>query len=1624
MAVCAICLLHVTDLEGHLKSQHSLKYNQVLQLAAKIKDERKLKVVKRLLMGKWLKGKKEVLPKPEDREQERVLKPRDNVNSCDECGVQYHSRKEKYMHPYFHMGADVNRKAWEHSHHILQPFLLTTHEHGEYACQSFNVPLLPNVALSEEYIRKDLKKILEVIGGRQFKVKVGVSRILRHNPSGRLQFFTCEHDGECVVAKTGTRSAVYNHKISSYEDIKTLAAELANTDMEGALERDRADTSYSLVCPTNIRYYVFKLDYLVGARPYQLPRWVVQKQCLIDLRTRQDRFYNNLCLFRCIAYHSLHEDERDATEKLTEINNKSLFMCQKYMDDKDGEWDYQAPLQQQAIVDRGALVQFPGIHMREMANVERFFQLDIYIYQATEDGKKMKIIYMPAGEGEHTGHKPLHLLFLTPNELIGEQLGTGHFVYINSFKTLCKCYVCSGCNRNFTDYKRCWHHMKYTCNKKNNGRKDVFPGRISTTNCSLIEKLFRVGVTVDEDLLYYKDYITFDFESLLEPQPEVEDDEGRKTTVLSKHIPVSVGLCTSHDDIDPMYVCDGNPQSLIKQFLMCLLLLRRRMVKRLFEKYKNVFAELVDMIQVERMMLLYEQNDCHIDNVPEQFREEIEIQLTWVDEDKTSPDFVKPREKWIENLIQIKKQLENYIRAVVCLGFNSAKYDIKIIAPYMIPLMLGESPEFLERCVPCLYSPSADWHGEQHPLGDYSHLDPETIPEAGDIEVIKQHGGYTAFYWGKLLEFKDVYRFCSPNTNLASFMKMHGAEEAKGHFPYQWLTSYNKLDQDHLPPIEDFATGLVAGENVLGRTDQEIGNNYAHLLDVWHEHGMESMHDFLRWYNMLDVTPFAQAIKNWIAPYHKTELHPSMEGVHIRDRLDGVDILKTCVSAPGVAQSLMNHHVAAEPGYQGLYLFHDNEQDLVHLFRNNITGGPSIVFNRQVTEQDQGHVLGYDANALYGGVMLTDMPTGPAIRYKPKPGEQDDPEFIRSIAYSYESRLAMQYLTDPDNELEDYKHAFNCGHEVFVGPYRVDAISDRLKSVIEVHGCWAHAHDCHPRFREGPEQEKKRERHEKRMAFLRSVLEPNYVIYEYWTCNRMFWKYRNNMKLVGSPCSDYWKLGDKHPVKQSDILTAVQEDKLFGFMEVDINVPPHLHEYFSDFPPLFATVDVPYEVIGEYMQQKITELGKSKKDRIQLVSGLAAEKILLGTPAIQWYLDHGLVITKVHQIIEFRGRPILNRLVSKLTNTRRQATAQGDTATANRKKLEGNSLFGKTLTDKDKHSRVSYVKGNEKVMFYHNKPRFKTSRVIDGEGEFYEVELHKTMLKHDTPIQLGKMILDVAKIRMCQWVYDFLGYYLKKGSYKLIQMDTDSMYAHFNLELDYDRMDDPTYCPLRSLVREDRLAEFDEHLYGNCRDDWQPDYSSDFLCRCCCAQHNKFDQKTPLLFKLEAYGKNMTELCSKTYAMVQSDGTEKVASKGVQKKALLHLLGDAVNESMSRCLHEGEDTMVENTSFRLHKGEIHTMKQKKSAFNQIYTKREVLADGISTRPLDLVLRPHQKYERGLVLTPEDPDDPLAQQPAPFIDGEAEIDEREDEARVRVELGFGDLADYGVAEEAEPRGIDL
>ena len=45
-----------------------------------------------------------------------------------------------------------------------------------------------------------------------------------------------------------------------------------------------------------------------------------------------------------------------------------------------------------------------------------------------------------------------------------------------------------------------------------------------------------------------------------------------------------------------------------------------------------------------------------------------------------------------------------------------------------------------------------------------------------------------------------------------------------------------------------------------------------------------------------------------------------------------------------------------------------------------------------------------------------------------------------------------------------------------------------------------------------------------------------------------------------------------------------------------------------------------------------------------LIGSMKGEKILLATPLLKWYLEHGLEVTKVHQVVEFTLSPVLNPL--------------------------------------------------------------------------------------------------------------------------------------------------------------------------------------------------------------------------------------------------------------------------------------------------------------------------------------------------------------------------------------------
>ena len=65
--------------------------------------------------------------------------------------------------------------------------------------------------------------------------------------------------------------------------------------------------------------------------------------------------------------------------------------------------------------------------------------------------------------------------------------------------------------------------------------------------------------------------------------------------------------------------------------------------------------------------------------------------------------------------------------------------------------------------------------------------------------------------------------------------------------------------------------------------------------------------------------------------------------------------------------------------------------------------------------------------------------------------------------------------------------------------------------------------------------------------------------------------------------------------------------------------------------PIFLNTEVPItpDIIGDHMMDYVRQHKLSEKPRKLLLSGMRAEKVLLASPLVKWYLDHGLEITRV-----------------------------------------------------------------------------------------------------------------------------------------------------------------------------------------------------------------------------------------------------------------------------------------------------------------------------------------------------------------------------------------------------------
>ena len=186
---------------------------------------------------------------------------------------------------------------------------------------------------------------------------------------------------------------------------------------------------------------------------------------------------------------------------------------------------------------------------------------------------------------------------------------------------------------------------------------------------------------------------------------------------------------------------------------------------------------------------------------------------------------------------------------------------------------------------------------------------------------------------------------------------------------------------------------------------------------------------------------------------------------------------------------------------------------------------------------------------------------------------------------------------------------------------------------------------------------------------------------------------------------------------------------------------------------------------------------KMKINKVEkLVPNLRDKKnYVIHIRALDQALRHGLVLERSQSAIEFNQMDWMKPYIDFNTKLRTAAT---NDFKKDFFKLMNNSVSGKTMERIRKHRNIKLVTNKDKYLQMVMKPNFK-SGVLFGEN-LMGCKMGSTKVVMKKPIYLGQTILDLSKIVMYEFHYDYMKPKFK--DFQLCYLDTDSLVYHIKTD--------------------------------------------------------------------------------------------------------------------------------------------------------------------------------------------------------------------------------------------------
>ena len=652
---------------------------------------------------------------------------------------------------------------------------------------------------------------------------------------------------------------------------------------------------------------------LLGCGP--LPKWLADKKCIYAI----DKIRDNLCLWRCLAIHQRIVKGKKRPEEDT--NRDALKLARDF---------YKNPNLKREDVNPTRLVDFENIAKQFKVNIRLFEPVkESKTEEESKTAEESKTVWrLVFGKNQFRKNLPCVDIGLfvyedhdrKQSEKDKRDSRQGHCFFIKDIELLTKTWECGGCGQRFNRHDNYNRHLtggtcdggktKLICPGEkferimNSSEKIFYGGRknFSYAACQWIEKQSElIGkhihhalcghggefcVEVEDEERDWVEEIPVDG---YEPETNtifqyhgckwygcpcqkernsLEEERYTKTIDLEKKMKeqefnlISVWECEKPELKKMRFKKEFRPYPyfIVYDFEAILEKMNEPQTEELniTSRHVPVSVAINDNLTNEPVFIV----DQDPENLIKSFVEDLKERQKKIAEEVNS---LYPLPESNDDRVNLPKNVRNlwetWVEQVPVFGFNSGSYDINMIKEFFA----------------------------------------KDLAEISDVNVAKKGNSYM-FLSTPNFKFLDIKSYLAPGLSYAAWCRAYGTELQKLVFPYEWFDSFEKLNHEGPVKYEEFFSSLK-GRITISQKE------YQNFCDEFSKRGCVTMKDWLKEYNLADVTPFIDALEKTREQYYPDE----------------IDLLKDAVSIPGISMMYVLNEASKRKKYSKPDLFAPGE---------------------------------------------------------------------------------------------------------------------------------------------------------------------------------------------------------------------------------------------------------------------------------------------------------------------------------------------------------------------------------------------------------------------------------------------------------------------------------------------------------------------------------------------------------------------------------------------------------------------------------------------------------------------------------------------------------------------------